>query len=119
MSSSGEEGGNGLIAEARLDGPGRLVVVVRPLVVLLDVVAQKRGMSRDANDAWVGAVAAKLEDIGVRTLRDFVRSAVVVNQRLKRRGHRELHETTLLLLLEEICLMVMGPEEADEDDALM
>ena len=119
MSSSEEEGDNGVIAEVRRDGPDRLIVSVRPLVVLLDVVAQKRRMSRDANNAWVGAVAAKLEDIGVSTLRDFVRYSVVVNKRLKARGHREWHETTLMILLEEVCLMVMGPEEVDEDEALM
>ncbi len=56
-----EEGGeSGVIAEVMQDEAGRLVVVVRPLLIMLDGVAQRFRMSRAEKDAWVGSVEAKL-----------------------------------------------------------
>jgi hypothetical protein len=119
MSSSGEEGGgNGLVVllaeaveEKELD--------TRPLAVVLDVVTQKRKMTTAASEAWVQTVMDKLEDIGVTTVRDFLLNAVMINKKLKDRSHRELHVSTLNLILAEIVELVMGAEEPDEEDDRM
>ena len=102
-----------LIAEA-LEGTGFQVVEVEPMVVVLGLVARRRGMSRSDGDAWVDAVQAKLVDVGVLGLRQFVINAVRLNAMLVARGHRALHGTTLRMMLEEVCDMVMGPEEPNE-----
>ena len=107
-----------MIVEAVVSGPV-LMVEVRPLVVMLDVVAQRRGMNRSENDAWIEAIRVKLADVGVVSVRAFVMNVVVLNKKLKACGHRELHERTLNQLLAEACEMVMGPEEEDEDAAVM
>jgi hypothetical protein len=118
--SSAEEGEEyGLVVEVVTSGPGQVVVGVRPLEVVLDVVAQKRGMKRSDNNAWVEAVRAKLADVGVVTLRQFVMNVLVLNQKLRARHHRELHETTLNQVLAEVCEMVMGPEVVDEEAGIM
>ena len=106
-----------MIVEAIISGPVRMEVW--PLVVMLDVVAQRRGMNRGDNDAWVEAVRAKLADVGVETLRQFVMSVLVLNKKLRARHHRELHETTLNQLLAEVCKMLMGPEVENEEADVM
>jgi hypothetical protein len=114
MSSSEEEGGpNGVVEE---DDPVLQLIVARPLVAILDVVAQRRGMRRSSINAWVEAVRSKLEDIGVVSLREFLTNILVLNRNLRARQHAVLHETTLTMILVEVCEMVMGPEDEMEDE---
>jgi hypothetical protein len=118
LSSEEEGGGNGLIVLIA-EQPEELAPDTRPLVVVLDVVAQKRRMSRAANDAWVETVRAKLEDVGVVTVWDFLLNVVMLNKKLKDRSHRELHVTMLKMMLAEVVEVVMGPEESDEEEDRM
>ena len=88
-----------------------LPVDFQPMVGMLDMVAFKKNMVGAEADEWVEAVRSKLEDIGVITLRDVVRCALMMNRRLRNAGHSILHQTTLNLMLNEVCDMVFGPIE--------
>jgi sulfur transfer complex TusBCD TusB component (DsrH family) len=107
-----EGGDSGVIAELFRDEAGQLVVVVRPLLIMLDGVAMKSRDSQAEKDAWVKAMDAKLQDVGVLSLREFVMKVVVINKKLIARGHQALHETELMMMMAEVCDMVMGPEES-------
>ena len=81
-----------------------------PLEGMLEMVAFKKGMVGEASISWVGTVLEKLEDVGVTGLRDFVRHVLVLNTRLANNGHRQLHQTTLNMMLREVCEMMFGEE---------
>jgi hypothetical protein len=88
-----------------------LLVGFQLMVGMLEMVAFKKKMVDAAGDAWVEAVRSKFADIGVVTLRDFVRDILVINRRLHNAGHIMLHQTTLNLMLKEVSDMVFGPDE--------
>ena len=88
----------------------------RPLVVMLEMVAAKKGKVGGAADSWVEEVQVKLEDVGVLELRDVVRYVLVLNRRLANNGHRQLHQTTLNLMLREVCDMLVWPAVVTEID---
>jgi hypothetical protein len=88
-----------------------LPVGFEPMVGMLEMVAAKKKMLGAEGDAWVEAVRSKFEDIGVVTLRDFVRHVLALNRRLHNAGHSMLHQTTLSLMLREVGDMMFGPEE--------
>jgi hypothetical protein len=78
---------------------------------MLEMVAARRGLNGVEGAEWGEAVRAKLEDVGVHTLRDFLRTALTLNRTLAGSGHRPMHHTTLNMMLMEICDMVFGPLE--------
>ena len=82
----------------------------QPVVGMLEMVAFKKKMLGAEGDAWVEAVRAKLADIGVVELRDFVRHVLVINRRLHDKGHIMLPETTLSMMLREVSDMMFGPD---------
>jgi hypothetical protein len=82
----------------------------QPMVGMLEMVAFKKNMVGPAGDAWVEAVRSKLADIGVVNLRDFVSGVLSINRDLYRAGHVVLHDTTIKMMLKEICEMLFGPE---------
>ena len=86
----------------------------RPLVAMLEMVASKKGEVEGAADSWVEEVRGKLEDVGVRELRDVVQHALFLNRRLANNGHRQLHQTTLNLMLREVCEMLVWPAAVTE-----
>ena len=86
-----------------------LSVGFQPLVEMLGMVASKKKMVGPVGDAWVDAVRSKFADIGVLSLRDFVRDVLVINRRLRTAGHSALHQTTLNILLGETCEMLFAP----------
>ena len=88
---------------------------MRPLSYVITVVAEKSDMDTDEMNEWIQSVNASLDDVGVHTLRQFVTNVVGLNSMLTTRGHGELHETTLKMMLEEACVFVMGPEEVNEE----
>ena len=57
------------------------------------------------------AVLSKFADIGVSSIRDFVRDVLTINRKLHHAGHTTLHQTTLNMMLKEICEMMFGPGE--------
>ena len=81
----------------------------QPMVGMLEMVAFKKKMIGPDGDAWVEAVQTKLADIGVVSLRDFVRQVLDVNRKLHNAGHRKIHRTTLNMMLKEVCEMVILP----------
>ena len=87
-----------------------LPVNFQPMVGMLEMVAFKKKILGAEGEQWVEAVRSKLEDIGVVTLRDVVRCALMINRRLRNAGHSVLHQTTLNLMLNEVCDMVVGLE---------
>ena len=87
-----------------------LPVGFQPMVGMLEMVAFKKKMVGPVGDSWVEAVRSKLADIGVVNLRDFVSGVLSINRDLHRAGHIVLHETTIKMMLKEICEMLFGPE---------
>jgi hypothetical protein len=82
----------------------------QPMVGMLEMVAFKKKMLGAEGDAWVEAVRSKFENIGVVTLRDFVRDVLVINRRLHNAGNSMLHQTTVSMMLREVCDMIFGPD---------
>lgn len=83
---------------------------VQPMVGMLEMVAFKKRMVGPVGDAWVEAVRSKFADVGVLSLRDFVKHVLGVNRRLHNAGHSMLHQTTLNMMLSEVCEMLFGPD---------
>ena len=77
---------------------------------VLGIVAMKRRMKPGETDAWVKAVRAKLEDIGIETVREYVTCVMEVNTLLKSGGHPCLHQITLKAIWHEVCEIVLGSE---------
>jgi hypothetical protein len=78
---------------------------------MLEMVADRHGMTGIPCEVWIDAVVAKLKDVGVVTVRDFVTTVLLVNRRLARAGHSQLHEPTLQAMLEEAHGMMFGPDD--------
>jgi hypothetical protein len=92
--------------------PGNVVPVgFHPMVGMLDMVAFKKNMIGTVADAWVEAVRSKFADVGVLSLRDFVRYVLMINRMLRNADHSVMHQTTLNMMLREVCDMLFGPEE--------
>jgi ribosomal protein L30/L7E len=92
-------------------------VALRAVVVI--VTHNWRGMIRKILEDWVDVVVQKLRDGGVVTLREFVEGGLVLNWRLERVGHCQLHEPTLQAMLEEAVDMVFwsgAGEEVEEPE---
>jgi hypothetical protein len=83
----------------------------RPMVGMLGMVAFKKNVIGPVADAWVEAVRSKFADVGVESLRDFVRCVLMINRRLRNADHSVVHQTTLNMMLREVCDMLFGPEE--------
>jgi hypothetical protein len=98
------------MAAERLNGIP-VAAVVGPLVAVLNTVASRKLMSGAEAEAWVEAVRSKLEDIGVESIEDFVRGIILLNRDLMRSGNRQLHATTVDMMLEEAMAMVEWPAE--------
>ena len=79
------------------------------LVGMLEMVAARKGLNGVEGEEWVEAVRAKLEDVEVHTLRDFMGTALTLNRTLAGCGHRQMHHTTLNMMLMEVCEMMFGP----------
>ena len=88
-----------------------MAAVVGPLAVMLQTVARRKRMIGATAEAWVGAILAKFDDIGVESVQDFVRGILLINHDLERSGSRRLHATTLDMMLEEALKMVQWPAE--------
>jgi hypothetical protein len=82
-----------------------------PMVGMLEMVAFKKGMIGAVADSWVEAVRLKLADVGVLTLRDFVRYVLRINRMLRSEDHRIMHQATLNMMLAEVCEMLFDSEE--------
>ena len=88
---------------------GASAVYVVGIRVIVEIVAEERGLLGTARDGWVVAVTENLEDVGVGTSVDFIRMALGVNQLLKASDHQRLHERTVVALMEAACESVLGP----------
>jgi hypothetical protein len=65
---------------------------------------------------WVDVVVAKLNNIGVKTVQDFVSMVLTVNSRLTRGNHWQLHTATLTGMLGGSCEMAFGAEPRGNED---
>ncbi len=83
----------------------------QPMVGMLEMVAFKKKMAGPVLDAWVESVRSKFADVGVLSLRDFVQSMLKINRMLRNADHSVMHQTTLNMMLREVCDMVFGIEE--------
>jgi hypothetical protein len=81
-----------------------------PVIVMLDRVAVKKNILGPPGEAWAEAVRSKFQDIGVMTLRGFVRNAPRINRMLYDAGHSQLHHTTLNMMLKETCDIWFGDD---------
>ena len=84
--------------------PGQLVDIIRRVSFL-------RGTAVSPRNAWAMAVLAKLHEIEVFTIRDFIEGSQSVNRRLRRREHKPFHFTTMTLLLRTACDEIFGEVE--------
>ena len=75
----------------------------RGLLEVLARVAAAREMTGAESRMWVGAVHDKLNDVEVFSVRDFIVASLTVNRRLHARGYKQLHFTTLKLMLRRSC----------------
>jgi hypothetical protein len=82
-----------------------------PMVGMLEMVAFKKNMIGTVADAWVEAMRSKFADVGVLSLHDFVRYVLRINRMLRNADHSVMHQTTLNMILREVCDMLFGPEE--------
>ena len=74
----------------------------RPWTRLLQSVAWRFGMSGEVCDTWVEKTRTELEDVGVHSMRDFVRSVLVVNKNLADLGHEKMSHAVLNMMLVEV-----------------
>ena len=81
------------------------------LVLMLQMVAMKKGKDGKVAATWVEEVRAKFEDVGVSNIREFIHYALVLQRRLAYAGHRMLHQTTLNMMLREVSNMYFAPDE--------
>ena len=86
-------------------------VEIQDMVLILWGVAAKRGKVGEVAETWVEEVRAKFEDVGVDTIRDFVRYALVLQRRLNYAGHHMIHHSTHNMMLREVSEMFFEPEE--------
>ena len=56
-------------------------------------------------------VFSNLGDVGVHTLREFMTSALTINEKLSDGGHRCLEAKTLTMMMAEVGEMMFGPED--------
>ena len=82
-----------------------------PLVMMLEMVAFKHQMVGIEAEVWVELVRAKLAQVRINSLRDFLRYMLVINRRLHNAGHKQLHPLTLSMMSREVVEMLCGPEE--------
>ena len=84
--------------------------VGQTLVSVLGTVAFKLRKTPNKVETWVEAARAKLQDIGIESVRDFVTDVLVVNHRLRIGGHRQLHNTTKKMIWAEIYAILFGTD---------
>jgi hypothetical protein len=84
---------------------------------VLELVEHQRGQRGVEGVIWVNVVSSKLNNIGVKTVQDFVSTVMTVNSRLARGSHRQLHRATLTEMLCKSCKMAFGLETVDDEDA--
>ena len=65
----------------------------------------------DKRNTWAKTVQQKLHDIEIFTIRDFVENLQAINRKLQKRSFRQLHFTTMNLLLVAACNEIF--EEGD------
>jgi hypothetical protein len=80
------------------------------VMAMLRSVADQRGYFGNEKSVWVDAVAAKLRDIRVITLRDFIENSYNLNRDLCRSGHKLMHHTTITMMLTECGAMIYGDD---------
>ena len=73
-----------------------------------DIVALTKNETRYARGQWILAVHPKLNAVGVHSLRDFARSVMVLNKKLKDGGHAPIDEETLEQMFDVACDMLFG-----------
>ncbi len=76
--------------------PGQLQDIVRR-------VARTRATTEAARNTWAEAVLYKLNDVEIFDIRTFVEHSQTVNRRLQARCSKQLHFTTMKLLLRAAC----------------
>ena len=89
--------------------------------LVLEMVVLRRGLDTAAAAAaaaeWVAAVHFNLMDIGVTTLRELLEASPTLNVMLDRARHRQLHDITIVQMMEELARLIQWPgdEEADAE----
>jgi hypothetical protein len=92
------------------------------LLVVLTRVAAAREMTGAESRMWVGAVHDKLNDVEIFSVREFIVASMTVNRRLHARGYRQLHFSTMKLMLRKSCDVMYDDTEStggNSDDVPM
>jgi hypothetical protein len=87
------------------------------LRVVLELVGHQHGQRGAEGVIWVDVVLAKLNDISMKTVWDFISMVLMVNNRLARGGHWQLHTATLMEMLGKSYKMAFGAEPGGDEDA--
>ena len=89
----------------------------RGLLAVLARVAAARAMTGAESKMWIGAVHDKLNDVEIFSVRDFIVASLTVNRRLHARGYRQLHFTTLKLMLRRSCDVMYDDTESSGENS--
>jgi hypothetical protein len=85
------------------------------LRVVLELVGHQHGQRVVKGVLWLNAVLEKLNDMGMKTVWDFVSSVLMVNSRLFKGSHWQIHTATLTAMLHESCEMMFGSEDVEDE----
>ena len=89
--------------------------------MVLEMVVLRRGLdsvvATTAGAEWVVAVHANLTDVGISTLRELLMATPILNRILGQTRHRQLHEATIIQMVEEMARMITWPGEEDESES--
>jgi uncharacterized protein with GYD domain len=86
------------------------------LRAVLELVGHGRGYRGIEGVTWVDVVLSKFNEVGVKTVKDFVNSVMTMNNLLQLNGHQQMHTETLTAMLRECADMMLGPESDEEAD---
>ena len=65
-------------------------------------------------EEWVKAVLLKLNDIGIFTFQNFMRSSMRLNRLLLRSRHWQLHDRTIYVMMNDIADTIYSVPRSDE-----
>ena len=79
------------------------------LRLLLQTVIAKRNDDAGAQESWVALWEQRLNAVGVMSVKDYVRSVMVLNKKSVDAGYREMDEFIKETVFNEACDMLFGP----------
>jgi hypothetical protein len=102
----------GDIMDAADEPPWQEIVESEKLRIIVQAVGTKRYGSESGK--WVRGILRRLNDVGVFSIQDLLRSVVRLNSLLAETTHGAISPTTLDMLINEACDMIYGTVIPDQ-----